>query len=842
MRNAFLLSIMICFALVATAQKKLNLNDVSLSWQVVENQHGGKNQFLSKFVLVSPKVSLPSSGWSLYFNLPRTIDPATVTPPFQVEHINGDLFRIFPKAQNAFAKAKPIEISFAAGEWAVNFTDAPSGPYLLLDADRTKGFPVRNYKIIPSTEPRQYLRFASDKIGLITPADVYQRQASIQPIAADQLPPIFPTPAEITRKQGFAELSANTVIESDAAFGAEEIFLKNALQELSVPAKEPSTKIRLVKADLPEEAYKLTVQPGLIEISAGSGAGIFYGIQSLESMFPLYSWAGTKKMISIPAMEVNDKPRFAYRSFMLDIARNFHSKEELKKIIQLLALYKVNTLHLHFNDDEGWRIQMPSFPELTAVGSKRGAGFESGEHLQPSYGSGPDITLKRGSGSYTTDEFIDILHYARDRHIQVIPEVETPGHARAAIVSMKYRYKQLMNAGKKSEAEKYLLSDAADTSVYSSAQGWSDNVMNVAMPSVYVFIDRVIQDLQDIYKKAGVPLKMVHMGGDEVPAGVWEGSPICQALMKQEKTNSVDDLWYYYFRKVNDILEGRGLKMYGWEEIGMRKTMLDGAKLNIPNPDFVKDRFTVDVWNNVLGWGAEDLAYKLANAGYQVVLSPVSNFYFDMAYQKSFDEPGYYWGGFLDVDKPFYFIPYDYFKNAREDLLGNPLDRSIFIGKERLNDYGKTNIKGIQGLIWSENMISPERLEYMLLPKLLGMAERAWAPTPSWSTETDTAKAAAHFNAAWSTFVNTLGARELPRLDYFAGGFNYRIPEPGVIVRDGKVLVNTQYPGLDIRYTTDGSDPLPTSKIYQGPIDDNGKIKVRLFSSTGRGGRISVAR
>jgi hexosaminidase len=366
--------------------------------------------------------------------------------------------------------------------------------------------------------------------------------------------------------------------------------------------------------------------------------------------------------------------------------------------------------------------------------------------------------------------------------------------------------------------------------------------MNVAMPSVYVFLAKVIDDLKDIYRKADIPLTMVHVGGDEVPAGVWEGSPICRELMKKENMASVDDLWYYYFRKVNKILVEKGLKMYGWEEIGMRKTMLDGAKLNIPNPDFVNDNFMVDVWNNVLGWGAEDLAYKLANAGYKVVLSQVSNYYFDMAYQKSFDEPGYYWGGFVDVDKPFYFIPFDYFKNAQEDLFGNPLDRSIFIGKERLNDYGKSNITGIQGLIWSENMISNDRLEYMLLPKLLGMAERAWAPSPSWSTEKDSSTAAKDYSQAWSVFVNTLAKRELPKLDYLGGGFNYRIPEPGVIIQDGKVIVNSEFPGMQIRYTTDGTDPVLTSKIYEGPIEDNGKVKVRLFNTRGRGGRISIAR
>jgi len=744
-------------------------------------------------------------------------------------------------ATTNFAKGKPVAVSFAASEWAVNFTDAPSGPYLVMDADKSKGVMIKNYKIIPSTEPKQYLRFAGDKIGLISPADVYNRHASIEEIPGDQLPSVFPTPTEMTRGESFAVLSSNSIIESDNAFKGEEAFLKNALQELSVPAKEPLTTIRLIKTELAEEAYSLSVKPGIIEIRGGSASGIFYGIQSLESMFPAETWSGTKKMISIPSVEVNDKPRFPYRSFMIDIARNFHSKEELKKIIQLLALYKINTLHLHFNDDEGWRIQMPSFPELTMVGAKRGAGFESGDHLQPSYGSGPDASSNRGTGFYTEAEFIDILHYARDRHIQVIPEIETPGHARAAVVSMKYRYKQMMKAGNKEEAEKYLLNDFADTSHYSTAQGWTDNVMNVAMPSVYTFIAKVVDDLKDIYRKADIPLTMVHLGGDEVPLGVWEGSPKCQELMKKENMASVDDLWYYYFAKVKKILVDKGLKMYGWEEIGMRKTMLDGAKLNIPNPDFVNDNFMVDVWNNVLGWGAEDLAYKLANAGYKVVLSQVSNYYFDMAYQKSFDEPGYYWGGFVDVDKPFYFIPFDYFKNAKEDLFGNPLDRSIFIGKERLNDYGKSNITGIQGLIWSENMISNERLEYMLLPKLLGMAERAWAPSPSWSTEKDSATAAADYNKSWSVFVNTLGKRELPKLDYFAGGFNYRIPEPGVIIKGGKVYVNSEFPGMQIRYTTDGSDPVITSKLYEGPIDDNGKVKARIFSNTGRGGRVSVA-
>lgn len=833
--------LLILISLAGNAQGKFNPADITLSWEVGQNQYNGSNQFISTLTFLNKKTAMPASGWSLYFNLPRTIDPASVTSPFHIDHINGDLFRLYPAGSQTFPKGQPIAVQFVASDWAVNYTDAPSGPYLLFDKEPAKGYSIKDYKVIPSTQPKQYLRFAGDKIGLITPADIYKRHAVITDTSDDQVPVIFPTPVMVKRNAGNAILASNSDIDADPAFSSESAFLKEVLDKLTVPSTGKAS-IRLVKSPMPEEAYTLTVSNAEVVISAGSGAGIFYGIQSLQSMFPPTSWGAAKKPISIPSVMVEDRPRFGYRSFMLDIARNFQSKQQLLKTIELLALYKINTLHLHFNDDEGWRIQMPSFPELTDVGARRGAGYETGDHLPPSYGSGPDTSGKRGSGYYTTNDFIDILKFAQARHIQVIPEIETPGHARAAIVAMKHRYREMMKAGRKDEAEKYLLSDAGDTSVYKTAQGWTDNVMNVAMPSVYVFLDRVLEDLKDIYSRAGLPLSFVHVGGDEVPAGVWEGSPLCQQLMKAEKMNSVDDLWYYYFGKVNDILVKKGLKMHGWEEIAMRKTMLDGARYNFPNPDFVNDRFRVDVWNNVLGWGAEDLAYKLANAGYPVVLSMVSNFYFDMAYQKTFEEPGYYWGGYLDVDKPFYFIPYDYFRNAKEDLLGNPLDRSIFIGKERLNDYGKTNIVGVQGLLWSENIINTDRMEYMLLPKLLGMAERAWAQSPVWAETKDSAVAAREYSASWSTFVNTLGKRELPRLDHFAGGFNYRIPEPGVIVENGMVKANSEFPGMQIRYTLDGSEPTIKSALYTGPVKDNGKVKMRLFSASGRAGRVSVAR
>jgi hexosaminidase len=341
-----------------------------------------------------------------------------------------------------------------------------------------------------------------------------------------------------------------------------------------------------------------------------------------------------------------------------------------------------------------------------------------------------------------------------------------------------------------------------------------------------------------MYKAAGAPITSIHMGGDEVPAGAWEKSPICQQLIQADAVlENTNDLWYYYYNKVNKIIQSKGLFVSGWEEVGMRKTKLDGANTMIVNPKMANDRFQLHVWNNMVGWGAEDLPYRLANAGYKVVLSPVSNNYFDLAYHKSPDEMGYYWGGFQDVDKPFYFIPYNYYKTSKENAAGNPIDKSYFIGKDRLTDFGKSNIVGIQGLLWSENVRSVAIMEYLLLPKLLGLAERAWAKDPEWATENNPEQFQLKYNDAWSSFVNTVGKRELPKLDYYAGGFKYRIPPVGLSIVNGKVSANSQFPGLTIRYTTDGSDPTTSSKLYESPMDDKGNILFKAFDSRGRGSR-----
>jgi hexosaminidase len=342
-----------------------------------------------------------------------------------------------------------------------------------------------------------------------------------------------------------------------------------------------------------------------------------------------------------------------------------------------------------------------------------------------------------------------------------------------------------------------------------------------------------------MYKEAGAPLKTIHYGGDEVPPGVWEKSPAYEKLKSSNPAiKNTNDLWYYYFGRLNEMAKKRGLFVSGWEEAGMRKTMLDGKPIYIPNPDFGNQHFQLHVWNNVIGWGAEDLAYKLANSGYKVVLSPVSNQYFDLAYNSSYFEPGLKWGGIVDVDKPFYFIPFDFLKNVKEDGQGNPiknLDKTKMI---RLTDYGQSNIVGLQGLLWSENNVSAERLEYMMLPKLLGLAERAWAKEPEWAMGEISALNDLYYSKAWTTFVNSVGKRELPRLNYYHGGFSYRIPEVGLKAENGKVHANIQLPGLLIRYTVDGSEPVAGSSLYTVPVSDKGKLRFAAFDAAGRRGKI----
>jgi len=818
-------------------QSSYELSKLEISWGVKANNYNAEAKVLSEFNFTNTdSKDFPASGWILYFNYNKKVYPSSNPTEFTLTHLNGDLYQMAPSS--LFKGLKPnqsIAFGFVSEGKILNLSAAPDGPYLVWNSNPAKGYSLKSYTIKPIIDTT---------INYVSPKSTYEKNQSIEDIALADLPRIFPKPNYYKENTGTFILDKKVSIEAHSEFLKEANYLSEELNPIMLrkievnPMKKTPRKIVFKKIALEKEAYILDIQSDKIEISAGTAAGIFYGIQSLKSMIPLLYWKTKSEAIPFLNSRVEDKPRFEYRGFMFDVARNFHSKETIFRILDLMAMYKLNRFHFHFTDDEGWRIEIPSLQELTQVGAKRAHTLDSKNSIQPAYGSGPDGDSTIGSGFYTKADFIEILKYANARHIEVIPEIESPGHSRAAIKAMDARYNRFMEAGNREEAERYLLRDINDQSVYSSAQLWNDNVMCVALPSTYTFMEKVIDEILAMYQEADAPIETIHLGGDEVPNGSWKGSPVSTKLIAEnDKVNSVEDLWYYYYDKMEAIMAQRKLTVSGWEEIAMRKTLLDGKNKDIANPDFANKGFRAYVWNNAIGWGSEDLPYKLANSGYKVVISGVSNLYFDLAYEKSTEEIGYYWGGFNDTEKPFYFIPFDHFKNTREDTAGEPINLEMFKGKERLTDYGKSNILGIQAQLFSENIRDTVKLEYLLLPKLLALAERNWVANPSWATEKDTNKSKELYDRDWSVFTNVLGKKELPRLDYYGGGFGYRIPTVGISTESGYVKANIQMPGFTIRYTTDGSEPNIKSAIYIKPIKTKGKISFAAFSDKGRKGR-----
>ena len=759
---------------------------------------------------------LPPSGWAIYFSALHSADSGSVGAGFAIQDVMADLHRIVPGAGfTGLASGASIAIPYVTQPLR-NRSFAPAGPYIVFDAAKDVGVPLSDY-VAASFERAQ---------DVVTPEAQFALDSVIHDVPAGELPPVFPTPLQVTKGTGELRLNALPQVTAGPELANEATFATEYLRPyFRTGGKGSGPPLRLevgaVEGQSSPEAYELVIDPAAgVRIVGVSAAGVFYGLQSLRDLLPSPAPSPRGGLV-LPAIRVVDAPRFGYRGFMLDVARNFQAKPAVLRTLDLLARYKLNVFHMHATDDEGWRVEIAGLPELTAVGARRGHTLDSKQFLQPAFGSGPQVDRPWGSGFFSHADYVEIVRYATARHIEVIPEIEMPGHARAAIKAMEARFRA---AGDR----QYLLTDPEDRSVYRSVQGYPDNVMNPALESTYGFIERVVGDLAAMHREAGAPLRHIHMGGDEVPAGVWVGSPAVQTYMQTHGLKSVDDLWFAFYGRIEQILKAQGLVPSGWEEIAVRKTRRDGRPATIVNPGFAERGWRAYVWNNVPRWGAEDLAYRLANGGYDVVLSPVTNYYFDLAWNPNPDEMGLDWGGFIDLRKPFQFIPFDYYRNAGAD--------SVFVGKDRLTDYGRAHIVGIQGNLWSETLGGDGRLDYMMVPKLFGLAERAWAPQPDWARERDPVRSASLYREAWSRFVNVVGRRELPRLDREVPGLGYRIPTPGLKVENGMVRCSLELPGFTVRYTTDGSEPTVRSPEVRGPIPLRGTVRVAAFNTTGRKG------
>jgi hexosaminidase len=816
---------------------------LQLRWELKENRFSGsgdEGHSTAQLTLRNlDSKPLPAQGWAIYFNAFAPIESDSVTGGMRIEPLGGGLSKMVPTgAFHGLAPDQALQVSYVSPYLLTKPANAMAGPYLVFDSEPSKGYPL-DFAALPLTRPEQLDKGPLDRVPLVTPHQVYTQNAAIRDLPEAGLPPIFPTPLKIQRGEGLLHLAALPKLSAPAELKVERAEALDLLRPFLGTAKTAGPVLELalgkVAGQASPEAYALTIQSDRLRIVGNSAAGVHLGLQSLRDLLPLKPHPA--QGLDLPVMEVVDAPRFAHRGMHLDTARNFQSKAEVLRVLDLMARFKLNVFHFHLTDDEGWRLEIPGLPELTQVGGLRGHTLDRADCLPPAYGSGPSTDNAHGSGHYRRAEFIDILRHAMALHIQVLPEIEMPGHARAAVTAMEARFKRLSQAGDPHPA-RFRLRDPGDRSVYLSAQLFSDNLMDPGLPSTYAFIEKVVSEVAAMYQEAGAPLPSMHMGGDEVPEGAWEKSPACLALMKSRGWPTTNELWYHFYDRVAAILQAKGITLSGWEELTLRRTKLDGRPVNIPNPDYARRGYHAFVWNNVMGWGAEDLPYRLANAGFQVVLAPVTNLYFDLAYNKNPEEPGLTWGGYNDLPDSFGFIPFDYYKNARTDRHGNPLDRSILVGKDRLTEYGQGNILGIEGCLWAETLTWDGALDYMLLPKLLGLAERAWAPDPAWAREPNAGKAASLQAEAWSQFVNTAGKRLLPRLDQEGLNWRYRIPSPGLRVEGGEVHCNLQIPGFVLRYTTDGSEPTASSPAVRGPIREKGVIAVAAFTFKGRHGGI----
>ena len=616
-------------------------------------------------------------------------------------------------------------------------------------------------------------------------------------------------------KKAVAIEGDNVVLEGKVAlafpenFAGEAKLLKEKLTGLYGLEVVGNASVKIVLEELldrkeavNDEYYTINIGDNLIKISAATPHGIFNGTQTLLSMLK-----DKQTPYLLEAVSIRDYPDLAYRGQMIDIARNFTAPENLKKLVDIFASYKLNVLHFHFCDDEAWRLEIPGLEELTAVGSRRGHTTDESQCLYPCYDGGYDPDAKTvGNGYYSREEFIDLLKYAAERHVRIVPEIESPGHARAAIVSMKARYNKYFETDP-GKATEYMLSEPEDTSRYVSVQYYTDNVMNVALPSTYRFMEKVIQELNAMYQEAGLSLYTVHLGGDEVPRGVWMGSPKCQELMKEKGMTKAHDLSEYFITQMADVMQKNGLKFSGWQEVALGHTEEAHQQLR-------GQAAGVYCWNTVPG--SDEVVYQTANNGYPVILCNVGNFYMDMAYNGHPDERGLDWGGYVDESVSFSMLPFSIYRSLRVDMAGNPIDlNNAEKGKTALTEIGKKHIMGVQGQLFAETIRSFDGVEYLLFPKILGLAERGWNAHPAWENLSDIREQQA-FNQALALYYEKISKSEMP---YWAkNGINFRLPQPGLLVKDGNLYANVAIDGAEVRYTTDGSEPTAQSTLWKEPV------------------------
>lgn len=489
---------------------------------------------------------------------------------------------------------------------------------------------------------------------------------------------LIPQPVEIQQSDGSYALIKTSTIGFDsqesgkiAEMLCEKLNLSTGFSFKPQEDKTGSIQFNLNKVPLTQigkEGYTLVSSPKGVVISANATAGLFYGMQTLLQLLPkeIESKMVINMPWTIPSVKITDYPRFGWRGIMLDVSRNFFTKEEVKHYIDQIAEYKFNTLHWHLTDDNGWRIEIKSLPKLTEVGAWRVPRFgQFGDRTAPKPGEAATV-----GGFYTQADIKEIVQYAKDRNVTILPEIDVPGHSMSAIAS----YPEL-SCTKDPNTKVNPGSSFSEWFKDGTFKMKIDNTLNPSDEKVYAFLDKVFTEMAVLF-----PNPYIHVGGDECFKGFWTNDPGCQALMKKMNMTKPEELQAYFMKKVETILKSKGKKLIGWDEI------LEGG---------VAPEATVMSWRGIKG------GIEAAKMGHDVVMTPTTFAYLDYQQGESTIEPPIYAN--LRLSKCYSFDP-----------VPEGVDAKFILGG--------------QGNLWTEQVVTMHHAEYMTWPRGWALAEDFWSP------------------------------------------------------------------------------------------------------------------
>jgi len=476
-------------------------------------------------------------------------------------------------------------------------------------------------------------------------------------------PQIIPLPNSVEIIDSFFTIDESTGITYDDDLKVSALFLKDFIESGSPIHLKEGNEIQFKLDDnLKPEAYVLKVLKDGITIKASTDQGAFYAVQSLRQLMPVGLENDTflENEIAVQALIVKDEPQFSYRGMHLDVARHMFSVDFIKKYIDALSMLKMNTFHWHLTDDQGWRIEIKKYPKLQEVLAYRDETLVGHYSDQPHQFDG-----KRYGGYYTQEEVKDVVQYAKARFVTVIPEIEMPGHAQAAIAA----YPELGCTS----------TGSATNQPVEVVKKWGV-FEEIYCPNqkTFAFLEDVLDEVLELF-----PSKYIHIGGDEAPKTRWKNCAHCQDLIKKEGLKDEHHLQSYFITKMEAYLNSKGRQIIGWDEI------LEGGLA--PNA-------------TVMSWRGTSGAVEAAKSGHNVVMTPTSHCYFDYYQSENEDEPLAI-GGFLPLEKVYGF---------------NPIP-------EELTTEESKYVLGAQGNIWTEYIPNENHLEYMAFPRMLTLSEVVWS-------------------------------------------------------------------------------------------------------------------